>query len=181
MWYEYTKEYFVVVVFQSLSCVQLFATPWTIAHQASLSFTISWSLLKLMSIELVMLSNHFILCHPFLLLPSTFPSIRVFSNELALHIRWPSFSFSISLSNEYSGLIFFRIDWFYFLVVQGTLESLLQHRSLKASIFGRSAFFIVQLTHTYMTTGKVIINIPQIFLPLPSKHMTESHFLTSLH
>ena len=127
------------------------------ALQASLSFTISQSLLKFMSIELVMLSNHFILCHPFLLLPSTFPSIRVFSNELALHIKWPSFSFSISLSNEYSGLISFRIDWFDFLVVQGTLKSLLQHHSSKASILQCSAFFMVQLSHPYMTTGKTIV------------------------
>ena len=121
---------------QSLSCVQLFATPWTIAHQASLSITNSWTLLKLMSIELVMPSNHLILCH-LLLLPSIFPSIRVFSNELVLHIRWPkyqSFSFSISPSNEYSGLISFRIDWFDLLAVQGTLKSLLQHHSSKASI-----------------------------------------------
>ena len=122
---------------QSLSCVRLFVTPWTALHQASLSFTISQSLLKLMSIELVMPSNHLILCHPLLLLPSIFLSIRVFSNELALHIRWPkywSFSFRISPSNEYSRLISFRIDWFDPLAVQGTLKSVLQHHSSKASI-----------------------------------------------
>ena len=127
-------------------------TLWTAACQASLSFTISWSLLKLVSIESVMPSNHLILCHPLLLLPSIFPSIRVFSSELALHIRWPkywSFSFSISPPQEYSGLIFFRIDWFDFLAVQGILKSLLQHHSLKASIK-------VQLAHPYMTTGKTI-------------------------
>ena len=124
-------------VVQSLSCVQLFATPWTAAHQASLSITISWSLLKLTSIESVMPSNHLILCRLLLLPPSIFLSIRVFSNEPALHPRWPnywSFSFSISPSNEYSGLISFRIDWFDLLAVQGTLKSLLQHHSSKASI-----------------------------------------------
>ena len=141
------------------SLVQVFATPWTAAHQASLSFTISQSLLKLMSIESVMPSNHLILCHPLLLLPSVFPSIRVFSSELALPIRWPnywSFSFIISPSNEYSGLISFRIDWFDLLTVQGTLKSLLQHHSSKAPIFRHSAFFMVQLSHPYMTTGKTI-------------------------
>ena len=141
-----------------LICVQLFATPWIAARQASLSFTVSQSLLKFMSIESVMLSNHLIICRP-LLLPSIFPSIRVLSNESVLHIRWPkywSFSFSISPSNEYSGLISFRIDWFDLLVVQGTLRSLLQHHSLKALILQRSAFFIVQLSHPYMTTGKTI-------------------------
>ena len=144
---------------QSLSCVQLFATPWTAAHRASLSFTISQSLLRLMSIESVMPSNHLILCCPLLLSPSIFPSIRVFSNESALHIRWPkywSFSFSISPSKEYSGLISFRIDWLDLLAVQGTLKSLLQHHSSKASILWCSAFFIVQLSHPYMTTGKTI-------------------------
>ena len=133
-------------------------TPWTAAHQASLSFTISWSLFKLMSIESVMLSNHFRLCHPLLLLPSIFPSIRVFSNESALHIRWPvyySFSFSISPFNEYSGLISLRIDWFN-LAVQGTLKSLLQHHSWKASILWCSAFFTIQFSYPYMTTGKTI-------------------------
>ena len=129
---------------QSLSCVQLFATPWTAAHQASLSITNSRSLLKLMSIESVMLSNHLILCRPLLLLPSIFPSIRVFSSESALHKRWPkywSFIFSISPSNEYSGLISFRMDWLALLAVQGTLKSLLQHHSSKASILQLSAFF----------------------------------------
>ena len=119
----------------SLSHVRLFATPWTAAHQASLSITISWNLLKLMSIELMMPSNHLILCRPLLLLPAVFPSIRVFSSELALHIRWPkywSFSFNISPSNEYSGLISLRIDWFDFLAAQGTLKSLLQQHNSKA-------------------------------------------------
>ena len=133
-------------------------TPWTTAHQASLSFTNSQSLLKLMSIKSVMPSNHLILCCPLLFSPSIFPSIRVFSNEPVPHIRWPkywSFSFSISPSNEYSGLISFRIDWFD-LAVQGTLKSLLQHHSSKASILLHSAFFLVQLSHPYMTTGKTI-------------------------
>ena len=135
---------------QSFSCVWLFATPWTTAYQASLSITNSWSLLKLMSIESVMPSNHFILCRPLLLLPSIFPSIRVFSNESVLHIRWPkywSFSFSISPSNEHPGLISFRLDWLDLLAVQGTLKSLLQHHSSKASILWCSAFFIFQLSH----------------------------------
>ena len=130
---------------QSLSRVQLFATPWTAARQASLSITNSQSLLKLMSIELVMPFNHLILCCPLLLLPLIFPSIRVFSNESTLHIRWPkdwSFSFNISPSNEYSGLIFFRMDWLNLLTVQGTLKRLLQHHSSKALIFQCSAFFI---------------------------------------
>ena len=128
---------------QSLSHVQLFATPWTAAHQASLSITNSQSLLKLMSIESVMLTNHLILCHLLLLLPSIFLTIRVFSNESALHIRWPkywSFSFSISLSNEYSGLIFFRMEWLSLLADQGMLKSLLQHQSSKASILQCSSF-----------------------------------------
>ena len=132
-------------------------TPWTAAHQASLSITNSWSLPKLMSIESVMPSNHLIFCRPLLLLPSIFPSIGVFSNESAFPIRWPkywSFSFSISPSNEYSGLISFRRDWLDLLAVQGTLKSLLQHHSSKASIHRHSAFFIVQLSHPYMTTGK---------------------------
>ena len=144
---------------QSLICVWLFVTPWTAACQASLSITNSWSLLKLISIKSVMPSNHLILCSPLLLLPSLFPSIRAFSKESVLHIRWPkywSFSFSISPSNEYSGLISFRIDWLDLLVVQGTLKSLLQHHSSKSSILWRSAFFIVQLSHPYMTTGKTI-------------------------
>ena len=129
-------------VVQSLSCVQLFATPWTAACQASLSIPNARSLLKLMSIESVMPSNHLILCHPLLLPPSMFPSIRVFSNESFLRIRWWSFSFSISPSNEYSGLISFRIDWFDLLAVQGTLKSVLQHHSSKASVLWHSAFFI---------------------------------------
>ena len=143
---------------QSLSRVQLFATPWTAAHQASLSITNSRSLLKPMSVELVMPSNHLILCHP-LLLPSIFPSISIFSNESVLRIRWPkcwSFSFSISPSNEYSELISFRMDCLDLLAVQGTLKSLLQHHSSKASILRHSDFLIVQLSHPYMTTGKTI-------------------------
>ena len=130
---------------------QLFATPWTAAHQASLSITNSWSLLKLMSIELVMPSNYLIVCHPLLLLPSIFPSIRVYSSESVLHIWWPkywSFSFSISPSNEYSGLISFRMNWLDILAVQGTLRSLLQHCTSKASILWHSAFFILQLSHS---------------------------------
>ena len=144
---------------QLLSRVRLFATPWTAACQASLSITNSRSLLKLMSIESVMPSNHLILCHPLLLPPSICPNIKVFSSESVLRIRWPkhwSFSFSISPSNEYSGLISFRMDWLDLLTVQGTLESLLQHYSSKASILRCSAFFIVQLSHPYMTTGKPI-------------------------
>ena len=143
---------------QSLSRVQLFAALWTVAQQASLSIINFQSLLKLMSIESVMPSNHVILCCPLLLLPSIFPSIRVFSNESVLHIRWPkywSFSFSISPSNEYSELISFRIDRFDLLAVQGTLKSL-QHHNSKASILWNSAFFTVQLSHPYMTTGKTI-------------------------
>ena len=147
------------VVVQSLSCVCLFVSPWTAACQASLSFIISQSLLRVMSIELVMLSNHLILCHSLLLLHSIFPSIRVFSSESAVRIRWPkywSFSFSISPSNEYSGLISLRTDWCDLLEVQGTLKSLLQHHSSKAWILLYSAFFMVQLSHQYMTTGKTI-------------------------
>ena len=142
-----------------LSCVQLFETPWIAAHWASLSITNSWSLLKLMCIEPVMLSNSLILCRPLLLLPSIFPSNRVFSKESVLCIRWPNywrFSFSISPSIEYSGLISFRIDWFDLLAVQGTLKSLLQHHSSKASILWHSVFFMVQLSHPYTTTGKTI-------------------------
>ena len=153
--------------FQSLSHVRLFAIPWTAALQASLSLTNSWSLLKLMSIESVMPSNHLILCRPLLLPPSIFPSIRVFSNESALLIRWPnywSFSFNISHSNEYSGLISFKIDWIDLLLPQGTLNSLLQHHSSKASILWQSAFFIVQLSHPYMTTGKIIALTRRIFV-----------------
>ena len=140
-----------------LSHVQLFAIPWTVAWQASLSITNSWSRLKFMCVESVMPSNHLILCCP-LLLPSILPSIRVFSNELALHIRWPkywSFSFSISPPNEYSGLISFRMNWLDLLAVQGALKSLLQYHSSKASILQCSAFFIVQLSHPYMTTRKL--------------------------
>ena len=143
---------------QSLSCVWLFATPWTAVCQASLSITSSRSLLKLMSIESVMPSSHLILCHPLLLPRSIIPSIRVFSNESFLHIRWPkywSFSFSISPSREYSELISFRMDWLDLLAVQGTLKSLLQNHSSKASILWHSAFFIVRLSHPYMTTGKI--------------------------
>ena len=143
---------------QSLSRVWLFATPWIAACQASLSITNSWSSLKLMSIESVMPSNHLILCRPLLLLPSVFPSIRVFSNESAFYIRWPkywSFSFSISPSKEHPGLIF-RMDRLDLLAVQGTLKSLLQHHSSKASMLQLSAFFIVQLSHPYLTTGKTI-------------------------
>ena len=144
---------------QLLSHVQLFVAPWTAACQASLSITNSQSLLKFMSIELVMPSNHLILCDPLLLPPLIFPNIRVFSNESALHIRWPkywSFSFSISPSNEYSGLISFRVDWLDLLAVQGTFKNLLQHHSSKASILQPSAFFIVQLSHPHMIPGKSI-------------------------
>ena len=140
---------------QSLSHVRLFVTPWNAVHEASLSITNSRSLLKLMSIESVMPSSHLILCHP-LLPPSVFLSIRVFSSESVLCLRWPkywSFSFSISPSNEYSGLISFRMDWLDLLAVQGTLKSLLQRRSSKASILRHSAFFMVQLSHPYVTTG----------------------------
>ena len=142
-----------------LSRVRLFATPWTAACQASLSISNSQSLHKLRSIELVMPSNHLFLCHPLLLLPSTFPSIKVFSNEPVLHIRWSkywSFSFSISPSSEYSGLISFTMDWVDLLAVQGTLKSLLQHHSPKASVLWYSAFLMVQFSHPYMTTGKIV-------------------------
>ena len=143
---------------QSLSHVQLCATPWTAALQASLSIANIRSLLKLISMESVMPSNHIILCHPLLLLSSIFLSIRAFLNESALCMRWPkywSFSFNISLSNEYSVLFSFRMDWFDIFAVQGTLKSLLQHHSSKASILWCSAFFIVQLSHPYMTTGNI--------------------------
>ena len=152
---------------QSLSHVRLFGTPWTVACQASLSITNSWSLLKLMSIESVMPSNHLILCCPLLLPPSIFPSFSVFSNESILHIRWPkywSFNFSISPSNEYSGLISFRMDWLDLHAVQGTLKSLLQYHSSKAPILRRSAFFIVQLSHPYMSTWKIIALTRQTFV-----------------
>ena len=141
-------------------------TPWTAAHQVSLSITNSQSLLKLMSIKSVMPSNHLILCHPLLLVPSVFPSITVFSNELVLSIRWPKywrFSFSISPSNEYSGLISFRVYWLYLLAVQGTLKSFLQRHRSKLSVLWHSAFFIVQLSHPYMTTGKTIALTRQTF------------------
>ena len=160
--YEFTYHTLTSVQFSSvhsLSRVQLFATPQTVARQASLSTTNSQDLLKLVSIESVMPSNHLILCQPLLFLPSIFPSIRAFSNESVLCIRWPkywSFSFSISPSNEYSGLISFRMDWLYLLTVQGILKSLLQHHISKASILRHSAFSIVQLSHPYMTTGKTI-------------------------
>ena len=162
---KYTKA--VVVVVQSLSHVWLFPNPWNAAHQPSLSITNSWSLFKLTSIESVMPTNHFILCHPLLLLSSIFPSIRVFSNELGLCIRWSkycSFSFSISPSNEYSGLITIRVDWFDLLAVQGTLKSLLQYDNLKASILQCSAFLMVQPSHRYITTGKTIVGWMKIRL-----------------
>ena len=152
---------------QSLSRVRLFATPWIAAGQASLSITSSRSLLKLMSVESVMPSNHFILCCPLLLLLSIFLSIRLFSKESVLCIKWPkywSFSFNISSSNEYSGLISFRMDWLDLLSVQGTLKSLLQHHSSKASILLCSTFFIVQLSHPHMTTGKTIALTRQTFV-----------------
>ena len=151
---------------QSLSRVQLFATPWT-AGQASLSITNSRSLFKFFSIKLVMQSNHLILCCPLLLLPSIFPNIRVYSNESILRIRWPkywSFSFNISPSDEHSELISFRMDWLDLLAVQGTLKSLLQHHTSKASILWPSAFLIVQLSHPYMTTGKTIALTRLIFV-----------------
>ena len=151
---------------QSLSHVQLFVTPWTAAHQASLSFTIFWSPLKFMTIELMMPSNHLILYCPLLLLPSIFPSIRVFSYESALHITWPkywSFSFNISPSNIHPWLVSFMMDWLDLLAVQGTLKSLLQHHSAKASMLRHSAFFTVQLSHPYMTTGKTIALTRLIF------------------
>ena len=148
------------VVVQLLSCLQLFVTPWTVTRQASLFFTISWSSLKFMFIESVKPYNHLVLSCPLLLLPSVFPSIRVFSSESALGIRWPkycSFSFSISPSNDYPGLISFSIDWFELPAVQGTLRSLPQHHSSKASVLKYSAFFMVQLSHLYIPTGKIIV------------------------
>ena len=152
---------------QSLSRVRLFVTPWTAARQASLFITNSGSLLKLMSIELVMPSSHLSLCHPLLLQPSIFPCIRVFFKESVLHIRWPkywSFSFGISPSNEHPGLISFRMDWFDLLAVQGTLKSLLQHHSSQASILQCSAFFIAQISHPYVTTGTTIALTRQTFI-----------------
>ena len=146
-------------VVQPLSRVWLFANPWAAPCQACLSFTVSWSSLRFMSIESVMPSDHLLLCRPLLLLPSIFPSVRVFSNELALCISWPtywSFSFSISPSNDYSGLISFRMDWFDLLAVQKTIKRLLQHHSSKSSTLWHSAFFMVQLLHPYVTTGKTM-------------------------
>ena len=157
-------QQFVVAQLLSLSDS---ATPWTATCQASLSFTVSQSLLKFMSIELEMLSNHLILCLPLLLLPSIFPSIRVFSNELTLCIRWPkywSFSFSDSPSSEYSGLISFKIDWFDLCSPSYSQESLLQHHNSKASVLGHSAFFMVQFLHLHMTTGKTIALTIQTFV-----------------
>ena len=158
--------HFYAVVFQSLSHVQPFVTPYTAARQASLSFTTSWSLLKLKFIKSVMPYNHLVLCQP-LLLPSIFPSITVFSNESVLPTEWLkywSYSFSISSSNKYWRLISFRIDWFDLLAVQGTLNSLLQHHSVKASILQHSVFLMVQLSHPYMTTGKTIALTRQAFI-----------------
>ena len=149
---------------QSLSCARLFANPWTAARQASLSITNNWSLLKLMPISD---GHHLILCHPLFLPPSIFPSIRVFSNDIVFLIRWPnywSFSFNIGLSNEYSGLVSFRTDWLDLLAVQGTLKSLSQHCSSKASVLQHSAFFMVHLSHPYMTTGKTIALTTQTFV-----------------
>ena len=166
---------------QSLSHVRLFVTPWITAHQASLSITNTRSSLKLMSIESVMPSNHLILCRPFLFQPSIFPSIWVFSNESALCIRWPkywSFSFNINPSNEYSGLISFRMDWLDLLAVQGTLKSLLQHHSSKASIPQHSAFFIVQLSHPYMTAGKTVALTRETLTHGLLKHTFNCSFLS---
>ena len=161
------SDYLLPIVVQLLSCVWLFVTPWTTAHQASLSFMISWNLRKLMSIMLTMPSNHLILCCLLFLLSSIFPSIRVFSSELSLRLKCPknwSFSFSISPSNEYSGFISFRIDWFDFLAVQGTLKNLFQHHNSKVLILQHSALFIVQLSHPYITTGKTIALTIQTFV-----------------
>ena len=164
-----------------LSPILLFVTPWTARHQASMSITItnSRTLLKLMSIESVLPSNHLTLCCPLLLLLSIFPRIRVFSNESVLCIRWPkywSFSFSISPSNEYSGLISFRMDWLDLLAVQGTLKSLLQHHSSKASILWCSAFFIVQLSHPYTTTRKTIASTRRTFVGISVKGLLSKIF-----
>jgi len=160
-------SFYISVQFSQLSHVQLFVTPWITACQASLSITNSWSSLKLMSIESLMPSNHLILCHSLLLSPSIFPSIRVFSNDSVLRIRWPkywSLNFSIRTSNEYSGLISFRVDWFDLLAVQGTLTSLLQHLSSKASILRHSDFFLFQTSHPYVTTGKPSLCLDGPFL-----------------
>ena len=165
VWLSY--DFSRVQTVQSFSHVWLFVTPWTAARQGSLSITNFQSLLKPMSIESVMPSNHLIHCLPLLLLPPIFPSIRVFSNESALCIKWPkywSFSFNISPSSEHPGLISFRMNWLDLLAVQGTLKSLLQHHSSKSSILLRSAFFIVQLSHPYMTTGKTIALTRQTFV-----------------
>ena len=159
--------YYLFSSVELLSYVWLFSTLWTAARQASLSITSSRSLLKLKSIKSVMPSSHLILCHPLLLQLSIFPSIRVFSSESLLHIRWPkywNFSFNISPSNEYSGLISFRIEWFDLLAVQGTLKSLLQHHSSKASVLQCSGFFIVQLSYPYMTTGKTMASTRWTFV-----------------
>ena len=159
--------------------MQLFVTPWTAACQASLSFTISHSLLKVMSTELVIPCTHLILCYPLLLLPAIFPSIRVFSNKSALQIRWPKYwSFSISPSNEHSGLISFRFHWFYLLAIQGTLKSLLQHHDRKASILQHWAIFMVQLSHPYVTTGKTIALTRRAFVSkvMSLLHNTQSRF-----
>ena len=168
LWKKWTISYSVQFSsVQSLSHVRLFVTPWITARQASLSITISQSSLKLMSIELVMPSSHLILCRPLLLLPPTPPSIRVFSNESTLHMRWPkywSFSFSIIPSKKHPGLISFRMEWLDLFAVQGTLKSLLQHHSSKTSILQCSAFFTVQLSHPYMTTGKTIALTRQTFV-----------------
>ena len=166
-WLDCTPLFWEVSSVQLLSHVWLFVTPWSTAHQASLSITSSRSLLKLMSIESVMPSSRLILCCLLLLLPPIPPSIRVFSNESTLHMRWTkywSFSFSISPSNEHPGLISFRMDWLDLLAVQGTLKSLLQHHGSKASIFRHSAFFTVQLSHPYMTTGKTTALTRQTFV-----------------
>ena len=164
---------------QLLSHISFFVTPWAAARQASLSITNCWSPPKHMSIESMMPSNHLILCRPLLLLPPIPPSIRVFSNESALHIRWPkywSFSFIISLSNEYSGLISLRMDWLDLLAVQGTLKSLLQHHSSKASILLCSAFFTVQLSHPYMTTRKAIALTRRTFVGKVMSLLFPSHY-----
>ena len=182
-WYQHwICNYIQFSLVQLLSCVWLFATPWNAACQVSLSITNSQSLLKLMSIELVMPYNHLILCCPLLLPPSIFPSIRVFSSESVLRIMWPknwSFNFNISPSNEYSGLISFRMDWLYLLAVQGTIKSLLQHHISKASILWHSAFFIVQLSHPYMTTGKTIALTRWIFCKTAKAKTTCNHILNS--
>ena len=169
---HYKDKSNIFTLVQLLSHVRLFTTPWTTAHQASLSIIDSHGLLKIISIKPVMPSNRLILCRPLLLLPSIFPSIRVFSKESVLHIRWPeywSFSFNISLFNKYSALISFRIDLLDLLTVQGTLKSLLQHHSSKASVLQCSAFFMVQLSHPYMTTGKTTPLTRQTFV---SKEMS---------